>query len=283
MSMLNQMKIGSVSLLPGQLELVCSSSQLAPPIGLYAASLVSLTDVLIGWRASDCDTPTHIVCSTPLLAPRIGLFTASVVSLKDALIGWSASDYDAPIQLWRIQINTGYTLPSPTWRASPTWRKQKAFPLPGTATLWVFWKSREFPAFFIGRGQSYARRYGTWNSLQPTLLRIQLNTGNTRRRQRDERRQRDVNKRHFLFQLKKQGIPCLFQRPRTVLCSPTWDVKQSKLELCRTRLFHAPTCTTSSGCFMLHRTVHAIWNLYGNPYRNRAEKEEETVTLWGNS
>ena len=51
--------------------------------------------------------------------------------------------------------------------------------------------------------------------------------GNTRRRQRDERRQSDVNKRHFLFRLKKQGIHCLFQRPWTVLCSPTWDVKQS--------------------------------------------------------
>ena len=49
------------------------------------------------------------------------------------------------------------------------------------------------------------------------------------------------------------------------------------------RLFHAPTCTTSSGCFMLHRTVHALWNLYGNPYKNRAEKKEETVTWWGNS
>ena len=24
--------------------------------------------------------------------------------------------------------------------------------------------------------------------------------------------------------------------------------------------------------------VHALWNLYGNPYKNRAEKEEETVT-----
>ena len=110
-------------------------------------------------------THSSIVCSTPLLAPRIGLYTASLVSLEDALIGWSASDCDAPIQLWRIQINTEYTLPSPTWRASPTWRKQKAFPLPGTAALWVFWKSREFPAFFRGRGQSYARWHGTWNSL----------------------------------------------------------------------------------------------------------------------
>ena len=45
----------------------------------------------------------------------------------------------------------------------------------------------------------------------------------------------------------------------------------------RCRLFHAPTRTTSSGCFMLHRTVHALWNLYGNPYRNRAETKEETI------
>ena len=44
-----------------------------------------------------------------------------------------------------------------------------------------------------------------------------------------------------------------------------------------TRLFHAPTGTTFSGCFMLHRTVHALWNLYGNPYRNRAETEEQTI------
>ena len=49
------------------------------------------------------------------------------------------------------------------------------------------------------------------------------------------------------------------------------------------RLFHAATRTTSSGCLMLHRTVHALWNLYGNPYKNRAEKEGETVTWWGKS
>ena len=49
------------------------------------------------------------------------------------------------------------------------------------------------------------------------------------------------------------------------------------------RLFHAPTSTTSSGCLMLHRTVHALWNLYGNPYKNRAEKDEEAVTWWGKS
>ena len=106
-----------------------------------------------------------LVCSTPLLAPRIGLYTTSLVSLTDVLIGWRASDCDAPTHLLRFQINMGNTAPSPTWRASPTWHKQKAFPLPGTVALWVFWKSGEFP--------------------------------------------------------------CLFQRPRTVLCSPTWDVKQS--------------------------------------------------------
>ena len=33
------------------------------------------------------------------------------------------------------------------------------------------------------------------------------------------------------------------------------------------RLFHVPTRTTSSGCFVLHRTVHALWNLYGNSYK----------------
>ena len=49
------------------------------------------------------------------------------------------------------------------------------------------------------------------------------------------------------------------------------------------RLFHAPTRMTSSRCFMLHKTVHALWNLYGIPYKNRTEKEEETVTQLGNS
>ena len=112
----------------------------------------------------------NIVCSTPLLAPRIGLYTASLVSLKEALIGWSASDYDAPIQLWRIQINTGYTLPSPTWRASPTWRKHKTFPLPGTAAMWVFKKNQGIPWICRGRRQSYARRHGMCNSLTKTWL-----------------------------------------------------------------------------------------------------------------
>ena len=107
------------------------------------------------------DTYTENVQTTPLLAPGISLYTAFVVSLKDALIGWRAPDCDAPIQLLRIQISTGNTVPSPTWR------KQKAFPFPGTVALWVFCKSREFLAFFRGRGQSYARRHGTWKSLRP--------------------------------------------------------------------------------------------------------------------
>ena len=47
---------------------------------------------------------------------------------------------------------------------------------------------------------------------------------------------------------------------------------------CRTRLFHSSTHTTSRRCFILDRTIHDLWNLYGNPYKSRAEKEEETVT-----
>ena len=45
----------------------------------------------------------------------MGRYTASVVSLKDALIGWRAFDCDTPIQLLRIQTNTGNTVLSPTW------------------------------------------------------------------------------------------------------------------------------------------------------------------------
>ena len=52
------------------------------------------TPEIIDMHMGVCDK----FCSTPLLAPRIGLYTASFVSLKDALIGWSASDYDAPVQ-----------------------------------------------------------------------------------------------------------------------------------------------------------------------------------------
>ena len=124
-------------------------------------------------------TYPKLVCSTPLLAPRIGLYTASLVSLTDVLIDWRASDCDAPTQLLRIQINTGNTAPSPTWRTSPTWRKQKAFSLPGTVALWVFWKSREFPAFLIGRGQSYARRHGTLNSLTQNHHNVLYQIGET--------------------------------------------------------------------------------------------------------
>ena len=88
-----------------------------------------------------------LVCSTPLLVLRTRLYTASVVSLTDRRSDWLTCV--RLIQLWHanpllhIQINT---VPSPVWRASLMWRKEKAFPLPGTAALWVFWK-REFPAF----------------------------------------------------------------------------------------------------------------------------------------
>ena len=45
-----------------------------------------------------------------------------------------------------------------------------------------------------------------------------------------------------------------------------WAVKC----MCRSnKLLHALTRTTSSGCLVLHRTVHALWNLYGNPYEVR--------------
>ena len=53
--------------------------------------------------------------------------------------------------------------------------KQKAFPLPETIALWVFWKSRKFPAFFRCRGQSYARRHWTWNSLNSLMLHEGIN------------------------------------------------------------------------------------------------------------
>ena len=47
------------------------------------------------------------------------------------------------------------------------------------------------------------------------------------------------------------------------------------------RLFHASTRKASSRCLMLLRTVHSLWNLYGNPDKNLANnmnKEEETNT-----
>ena len=43
------------------------------------------------------------------------------------------------------------------------------------------------------------------------------------------------------------------------------------------RLFHAPTRTTSNGCLVLHRTVHALWNLYGNPYRKKKQSSDEGI------
>ena len=84
----------------------------------------------------------RLVCSTPQLAPRIGLYTASVVSLKDALIDWRSSDCDAPIKFLCIQINTGNAVPLPTWYLSPSWHDQKAFPFSGDrCTVGIFPKA----------------------------------------------------------------------------------------------------------------------------------------------
>ena len=48
-------------------------------------------------------------------------------------------------------------------------------------------------------------------------------------------------------------------------------------------MLHISTRMTSSGCLVLHKTVHTLWNLYGNPFKNRVGNEEETVTGCGNS
>ena len=89
-------------------------------------------EITIWWQfylvSSNCCR--SLVCSSSQLAPRIGLYTASLVSLTDVLIGWCASDCDAPTHIVTYPNKHGEYPPSPTWRASPTWRKQKAFPLP---------------------------------------------------------------------------------------------------------------------------------------------------------
>ena len=48
-----------------------------------------------------------------------GLF--GLVLLTDVVFGCRASDCDTPTQLLRIQTHTCNTVPSPKWRASPTW------------------------------------------------------------------------------------------------------------------------------------------------------------------
>ena len=109
-------------------------------IGLEMAEIQTLQSALrIAVQQTTEQRDLVCISSTPPLAPRIGLYTTSLVSLTDILIGWRASNCDTPTQLLRIQINTGNTAPSPTWRASPTWHKQKAFPLPETVALWVLW------------------------------------------------------------------------------------------------------------------------------------------------
>ena len=108
--------------------------------------------------------------------------TCSVHRSVHGLFGFTnrLSDWLTYIRLWCTNLIVTYpnkhgnTAPSPMWWASPTWCKQKAFPLPGNVALWVFWKNMEFHAFFRGRGQSYARWHGTWNSLVLHRYRITL-------------------------------------------------------------------------------------------------------------
>ena len=52
------------------------------------------------------------------------------------------------------------------------------------------------------------------------------------------------------------------------------------LDTCR--LFHAPTRTTSSGCVVLHRTIHALWNLYGNLYKIVQKRKKKQSRDEGN-
>ena len=98
----------------------CSASEL---LGRYTQKCPWGDARLVAYRG-------YLVCSSSQLAPRIGLYTASLVSLTDVLIGWCASDCDAPTHIVTYPNKHGEYPPSPTWRASPTWRKQKAFPLP---------------------------------------------------------------------------------------------------------------------------------------------------------
>ena len=109
----------------------------------------------IAWCHFALDLPLHTV----LQGHSELTVTKQIVCSTSQPAVWHASECDTPTQMWRIQISTGNTLPLPTWC------KQKAFPFPGTGALWVFWKRREFPAFFRGCGQSYARWDGVWNSL----------------------------------------------------------------------------------------------------------------------
>ena len=57
-----------------------------------------------------------------------------------------------------------------------------------------------------------------------------------------------------------------------VLSSPSEMDEFWRSRVAHPRLFHAPTRTTSSGCLVLDRTVHALWNLYGKIMQKRKEK-----------
>ena len=57
-----------------------------------------------------------------------------------------------------------------------------------------------------------------------------------------------------------------------VLPSPSEMDEFWRSRVAHPRLFHAPTRTTSNGCLVLDRTVHALWNLYGKIMQKRKEK-----------
>ena len=84
------------------------------------------------------------------------------------------SDCLTCVRLWCTDVIVTYSNKHREYCAinvtsAPKCRKQKAFPFQETAALWVFWKSREFSAFFRGHRQSYAHRHGMRNSLN-TLI-----------------------------------------------------------------------------------------------------------------
>ena len=173
--------------------------------------------------------------------------------------GWRASDCDAPSQLLRIQISTGNTLLSSKWRVSPTWRKRKAFPFPGTVDLWVLkTPSLQWNNFCIHHGIIPSLVY-LYLRLFPIFVRQLVESATAYQLLKtkllcfpkirdffcprwpgtkypegmyshDEVRQPCLYSKgsEGVFVLKKQGSPCLFLRTRTVLCSSTWDVKELK-------------------------------------------------------
>ena len=77
-----------------------------------------------------------------------------------------------------------------------------------------------------------------------------------------------LNTATWLMKIYGKSLFIRSSKEKKILCNFIKD--------CFTLLLARHLADVSCGCFM--RMFHALWNLYGNPYRNRAEKEEETVT-----